>query len=63
MSSLKKQNLDYNEIEDSLVTSIFWVEHETGHMVNEEYPWFKFLEEVKEVSKYLEQKSKSMEGI
>lgn len=43
-----------------VATAIFWVEHETGHFIDVDYPWFKFLEESTEVNKYLEMRSKSM---
>jgi len=56
MTSLKTQ-INLNDIEDNIVTNIFYVEKYLGHTITETYPYIKLLVEIEELHKHLEKEN------
>ena len=61
--SLKHQKLDNNELEEEYCQSIFCLEKELGHYIDDDYPITKFLEEMKQLNKFKEKEKQANEGI
>lgn len=55
--------MDFEDIESDLAFSIFVLEKELGHFIGEDYPYFKFLEEIKQLNKFKKLEKKEMDGI
>ena len=60
MNSLHKQVTSTEEIEEDYCRSIFLIEKELGHYIDDEYPLTKFLEETRLLHWYKNEEKKAM---